>query len=80
MLPRRFQKCLGPVNSFTTEGCSETGGFRHLIDYVFGSQYIQRYKSYKANLFFQKCSNIYVDFRHTNKISQKVSGFIENCL
>ena len=55
--PWKLQQCLQAVNTLIPERCSETEGFGHSSNYIFRSQWLLKYLSYEAHLFFQKAQN-----------------------
>ena len=57
MLCCRLLHCLVPVDTLTTEGCSERGHAMHLSNHVFQSEYFWNYLSYEAENFFQNLQN-----------------------
>ena len=54
----RVLQCVGPVNTLTAEGCSETRPTMHLSIYFFRSKKIRKYLSYEAQTFFQNVTNV----------------------
>ena len=60
-----LQKCLGPLNTLLSKGCSETGVLRHSKNHIFRSQQLRTDWSSEGDLFsnilkmlcrFRKCS------------------------
>ena len=49
---------LGTVNTFNTEGCSETGPAMHLSNNVYWSKLCRKYLSYKAQVFFENVQSL----------------------
>ena len=60
---------------FTAEEFSETRPFMHLSKHVFRSQWLQKYLSYEAFLFFSKCLKFNVDSKNAIKSWEKVFDF-----
>ena len=75
----RFQEFLGTFTMLLVEGCSETGLFRHLSDYVFGVRNFENTKSMKV-IFFFKYLKFQLDFKNAARNSENVFCWLNNCM
>ena len=71
VLSPRMQQCLSQFTMLLIEGSFETGLFRHLSNYVFGSLEFRINISYEGHLFFRKCSKFSADFQNEEKNAEK---------
>ena len=67
MVPRMFELCLGPVNTLTVEGCSETKPFGHLSSHNF--------RNFETHLFFQNTQTLMYISETQRNIQKKILVF-----
>ena len=75
----RLEQCLGTFTILLVEASSERRLFRHLSDYVFSVRNSENTKSMSV-IFVSKCLKFNIDFKNSQTDSEKISGFLDNCI